>query len=149
MTIAEKLRALREANGLNKAEAAKKIGVAAYQYGRWESGELTPYASSILKICRAFNVTIDWLCDSTRTDEIPNLKHEPDGKRQSKYLYKTAIGKHICTAPYCKWRQKCGKNVYFCPGAGCLMDTNYKSEQEEKLTIWLLKMFALLSNHDI
>lgn len=146
MAISDKLKALREQYELNKVQMSERIGVASFQYGRWEFGTVQPDANSILKISKAFDVPIDWLLKEDES-EVPNAK--PDGDRIGNFLYKTPDGKDVCTKKFCEWRHDCGDGKFTCPGKSCICDNNFAGKRESKLMIWLVKMFALLNSHDI
>ena len=70
MGFAENLKKLRKNHGLTKREFAKRAGVAEHPVGRWESAQVIPSVSSILKICDTFHVTPN---DLLGFDGINNL----------------------------------------------------------------------------
>lgn len=59
--IPERLITLREALGINKAEAARRLNMSAMGYGRYESGEREPSYQTVSFIAQTFNSSIDYL----------------------------------------------------------------------------------------
>lgn len=56
--LVERLEELRERHGLSQEDAARKVGITHRQWQRWESGDSTPYPSSLSKIASAFGITV-------------------------------------------------------------------------------------------
>lgn len=57
----EKMKQVREENGLNQADFAKSIGVSPATYNGYEQGKQSPKAETIKLLCKQFNVSADWL----------------------------------------------------------------------------------------
>lgn len=57
----ERLIQLRTEQGMSRADLAKKTGIALASLGFYERGEREPGADNIAKICRALNVSADYL----------------------------------------------------------------------------------------
>ena len=60
-TFAARLKALREAKGLKRAEVADRIGTTGPIYGRYERGERTPAIDTARAIAQALDVSLDYL----------------------------------------------------------------------------------------
>ena len=50
-----------EETGLSKRKFAEKAGVSAMSVSDWASGKIQPNAESIFLVCKAFNVSADYL----------------------------------------------------------------------------------------
>lgn len=68
-TVSSRVKQLREENGLNKTEFAKKVGVNRTTITRYESGELKPTLGVMIEINRAFGVSLDWIAGLTANKE--------------------------------------------------------------------------------
>lgn len=73
--VRERLIELRESNGLNKAEMAKKIGTTKLTITRYESGNIKPNLDAMLKIRDAFGKSLDWIAgiDTDKEDEYTKV----------------------------------------------------------------------------
>ncbi len=60
-TIGDRLYEIRAERDLSYREIARMIGTTNTVWMRWEIGETTPSAKSIIAICETFNVSTDWL----------------------------------------------------------------------------------------
>lgn len=60
--IPERLISAREALGINKAEAARRLNMSAMGYGRYEKGDRVPSFQTISFIAQKFNTSVDYLC---------------------------------------------------------------------------------------
>ena len=69
MSINKRMKELREANGLNKAEFAKIIGVTKSSITRYENDEMKPNLDVIQNICNSFGVTMEWLANGKESDK--------------------------------------------------------------------------------
>ena len=65
----ERLTQLRAEQGLTRADLAKKTGIALASLGFYERGEREPGAENIEKMCRALNVSADYLLGLTDTKD--------------------------------------------------------------------------------
>lgn len=54
--VSERIKKIREDHSLTQEQAASRAEVTLRQWQRWESGESTPYKSSLEKVARAFRV---------------------------------------------------------------------------------------------
>lgn len=79
----ERLIQIREALGINKAEAARRLNMSAMGYGRYENGEREPSFQTVSFIAETFGTSIDFLYGKTKNaanktitisaDESPDL----------------------------------------------------------------------------
>lgn len=68
-----RLKACREALGITKQEAAKRINVSQPTYLRYESGERHPSIQVISEIAKAFNTSVDYLTGASDDIEADYL----------------------------------------------------------------------------
>lgn len=61
MTIAERLKELREKKGMNKKEVANSLGIPYSTYNNWEIGAREPNSHNLKMIAKFYQVTIDHL----------------------------------------------------------------------------------------
>ncbi len=61
MIFAERLKELRQENGLSQAQLAKRAGCSQPMITLWEKGECEPTASYIIKLADILNCTTDYL----------------------------------------------------------------------------------------
>ena len=57
----EKLKILREQKGVSQKDVAKAIGLTTSAYSNYEQGTREPSIQIIIKLCKFFNVTSDYL----------------------------------------------------------------------------------------
>lgn len=57
----ERLKQARKGNGLTQQQAAEKIGVPQQTWQRYESGKCDLKMSTIYNICKALDISADWL----------------------------------------------------------------------------------------
>lgn len=57
----KRIREIRKKNGLNQAEFAKKIDSTQDMVSRYEKGDIDLSTAMIIKICKTFNVSADYL----------------------------------------------------------------------------------------
>lgn len=78
----ERLISLRQALGINKAEAARRLNMSAMGYGRYESGAREPSYQTVAYIAQVFNCSIEYLYGETDKKDVSVLtvssKDEPD-----------------------------------------------------------------------
>ena len=70
--LSDKLRELQTKSGVPKKKIAESIGISVMAYYRYETGERMPDGNTIIKLCRFFNVSADYLLGLT--DEPKPLK---------------------------------------------------------------------------
>lgn len=64
----ERLRLIREANGLLQAEVADRIGITRTQVVNLERGNTEASINVLMRICEQFEVSADWLLGLSDTD---------------------------------------------------------------------------------
>lgn len=60
-TFAKRLRESREGKGKTQQQMAEMLGITAVSYGAWERGKAEPSIPRLIRLCRFFGVTSDWL----------------------------------------------------------------------------------------
>lgn len=61
----ERIRTLREKNGMTQEKLAQIIGMSQNTVARWEREELAPRGTSLVKLAKALNTTSTYLLDET------------------------------------------------------------------------------------
>lgn len=61
--IADKIKALREANSMTQNEVAKRLGVTRSGVNAWEMGLSTPSTMYIVELAHLFSVSADYLLE--------------------------------------------------------------------------------------
>lgn len=59
--FAKRLREVRENARKSQKVLAQYIGVSDVAYGGWERGDAEPSFTNLVKLCRYFNVSADWI----------------------------------------------------------------------------------------
>ena len=74
--FAERIKALREAKGLTTTEFANRLDIQKTRVSMWETNGTIPRQDMLLKLCKFFNVTTDYLLgnDSTTNQNPRNEK---------------------------------------------------------------------------
>lgn len=80
-TVGERLRMARSERGLTSAEVAIAVNVSAPQVLRWERDRVYPRIDEALDLCRALNISIEWLLDGVGADSMASLIEVPGGFR--------------------------------------------------------------------
>jgi transcriptional regulator with XRE-family HTH domain len=95
--VSERLRELRERQGLSQEDAARKVGITQRQWQRWESGDSMPYPRSLDMVASTFGISVaeffdpaEPVVDTTQLDRIEGkldellslLRGETDGELQ-------------------------------------------------------------------
>src|SRR5690554_1994937 len=74
-TLSERVLELRELNKLTQQEFATRVGLTQVSIWKIESGEANPRKSTLKAICKAFNVSENWLINGIgEMDLIPKEK---------------------------------------------------------------------------
>ena len=75
VTLGQKLRQLRQANGLNQRQTAERIGVTASVVSAYENDIRQPSYTSLVKLTALYNVSSDYLLgiSNNQTRESQNL----------------------------------------------------------------------------
>lgn len=71
----EKLKELREQNGIKKSEIARELGITQAGYDRYEQGTSEPNIKTLIALSNKYNVTIDYLVKGY-TEEIEQEEKE-------------------------------------------------------------------------
>jgi len=56
--VSERLRELRERQGLSQEDAARRVGITHRQWQRWESGDSMPYPRSLDMVASSFGISV-------------------------------------------------------------------------------------------
>lgn len=72
MSFGERLKELREYQGLQAKDVARAIGVAASTLSGYESGRREPDAQTLIKLSRYFGVSIDYLLVGMEPGQNPD-----------------------------------------------------------------------------
>ena len=59
--LSKRLKELRQSNAETQKNVAKSIEISERRYIDLETGKSTPYADTLIKICKYFNVSADYL----------------------------------------------------------------------------------------
>ena len=92
---------------INEIQFAKTLGVKPATISDWITGRSHPKIDTIIKICKEYNVTADWLLEIT--DEINN----DNGEFNCYYTRR----KHNWVSG-CRWRVNYNKHWVYCPHCG-------------------------------
>lgn len=65
MIFGQRLRELRKLKGLSQEQVGKELGFSARAYSHYENGERDPSIDTLIKMCRFFEVTADYLIGLT------------------------------------------------------------------------------------
>lgn len=65
--IADRIREIREANGLSQAELARRLSVTRASVSAWEMGVSAPTAQYVVAMAQLFHVTTDSILDVTES----------------------------------------------------------------------------------
>ena len=69
MNIYEKLKYIRKQFNLTQQEMANKLGITRAHYANIEIGKINPTDLFLLCVSLRFNLSLDWLCDDSKTEE--------------------------------------------------------------------------------
>lgn len=68
--IGERLAEIRSFNGDTQASLAKKLNVSHFTVSSWEQEKSSPDHETLVKICRLYNITSDYLLGLTNIDPV-------------------------------------------------------------------------------
>ncbi|MBO4981878.1 MAG: helix-turn-helix transcriptional regulator [Lachnospiraceae bacterium] len=73
--IADRIRTLRESNGMTQAALAKKLGITRSSVNAWEMGISAPSTTYLVELASLFNVSTDYLLgrSSNNTIDVSDL----------------------------------------------------------------------------
>lgn len=77
-----KIREIREEKNLTQGQLAEKLGVVAHNVGDWERGKCEPSINMLIKIAKAFEVSVDFLIGNA--DDFGNVNVITNGTELSK-----------------------------------------------------------------
>jgi transcriptional regulator with XRE-family HTH domain len=69
MSIANKIKDLREKKHLKQEDLAKKIGVSRLMFGKYERGKAAPSAETLQKMAQVLEVSVDYLLSNDEKNE--------------------------------------------------------------------------------
>ena len=108
MELNERITVVRKAMGLTQEQLGELVGVSRQAVSKWESGQTVPDAITVAKLCRALNVSADYII----------LGKQPEGG---------ALGSAPAELPYKPPHERppCKRAVEgnICPGCGYPMPT--------------------------
>ncbi len=70
-TYYERLRDLREDNDLTQEEVAKELGTSQTMYARYERGANEMPIRHLVKLCKLYNISADYILDISTTNTRP------------------------------------------------------------------------------
>ena len=81
----ERIRTLREKNGMTQEALAQIIGMSQNTVARWEREELAPRGTSLAKLAKALNTTSTYLLDETDNPapQTRNPNNDPPAQERS------------------------------------------------------------------
>ncbi len=65
LNIADRIRYLREKNGMTQTDLAKQLGISRSAVNSWEMSLSSPSVANIVEIARIFNVSADYILSSS------------------------------------------------------------------------------------
>ncbi|OLS02919.1 helix-turn-helix domain-containing protein [Tissierella creatinophila] len=80
--LGKRIKQLREENHLNQIELAKTLNISNTTLSQYETGQRVPSDDVKIKICKIFNVTLDYLLgvSETRNYETETIAAHHDGE---------------------------------------------------------------------
>ena len=95
--LPKRLKICRENAGLSMRDVAHKINKTAATISKWESGEITPYGDTLLKLCEIYNVDISTFYGVTSSEfrlspsEVRLIKQFRNSTRNAQITVKTIL----------------------------------------------------------
>ena len=77
-----RLKFLREIHKLTQTELADKLGISRLNYNRYELEKVEPDLTTLIKIAKFYNVTLDYICEN-ETNNILDLSILPMIKKKN------------------------------------------------------------------
>lgn len=68
--VADRIKELREQNGITQSELAKQLGITRSSVNAWEMGISVPSTQYIVELANIFNISTDYLLGVNRTATI-------------------------------------------------------------------------------
>ena len=83
MYVLPRIKEIRKIRNLSQGQVAKRIGMEQTQYSRYERGENEIKVNVLIEICKALNVSADYLLELTDIPEMnkptTNIKNQING----------------------------------------------------------------------
>lgn len=70
LLLPERIRQLREQNGLTQSDLARKVGLTRSSINGWEMGLSTPSTANVVELAKIFHTTTDFLLGLTEQEAI-------------------------------------------------------------------------------
>lgn len=87
--IGERIRVARARARMTLRDVASECGVSPQAVKKYEDNDMMPNSTAFLAMCRCFDVSAEWLMDTTPLD-FHSTDHAPQG-RHAKYWVREAI----------------------------------------------------------
>ena len=68
--VGERIKEIREKNGLTQSSLAKKLNISRSAVNAWEMGVSIPSAQYLIELCRLFKVSVDYLLELDRAERV-------------------------------------------------------------------------------
>ena len=78
--LQDNLMMLRKLRGYSQEQIAEKIGISRQAYAKWESGATVPDVDKAAQLASVYDVTLDSLLKTERTDGVGVIPPAPQGK---------------------------------------------------------------------
>ena len=78
--LQDNLMMLRKLHGYSQEQIAEKIGISRQAYAKWESGATVPDVDKAAQLASVYDVTLDSLLKTERTDGVGVIPPAPQGK---------------------------------------------------------------------
>lgn len=104
VTTGKRIRALRAAAKMTQAELAQRLEISPSTVGMYEQGRRQPDPDTVLKLCRLYDTTADWLLFGSGMAQVPpggpmdidvllSKWHEELVSHTGRLFYRTAEGR--------------------------------------------------------
>ena len=90
--FAEKISLLRKSLGLNQSEFGKRLGVTNRAVSKWENELSMPSIESIYKICKLYNISLDYFFDNSDNNKESSVQIKSSSMSTIRELYKVGRG---------------------------------------------------------
>ena len=68
--VGERIKEIREKNGLTQSSLAKKLNISRSAVNAWEMGVSIPSAQYLIELSRLFKVSVDYLLELDRAERV-------------------------------------------------------------------------------
>jgi transcriptional regulator with XRE-family HTH domain len=69
-SLADRIRRLREKNGMTQAELARRVGLTRSSINGWEMGLVVPSTANVVELSKIFHVSTDYLLCLTESESV-------------------------------------------------------------------------------